>query len=163
MPKENGAVPPVIVLATVSDLVGGLPVSVGVSLKPITFWAAPTPMVRLMVSQAGGTTAPAHTPAVGSWYPVGAAISCTVQVEPEGPLKARMLACTSTWLATGTLVELTMTGCSAGSAELLTHATRKVAGLAAGTTLPVFASRFSTRWSPPTTKQAAEALRTPPG
>src|SRR6476619_5684725 len=98
MPKENGAVPPTIVLATVSDLVvGGVTTTgVGVSSKPITFWAEPIPIVTLMVSQAGGTRAAAQTPAFGSWYPVGAAISCTVQVEPDGPLKARTLALTST-------------------------------------------------------------------
>src|SRR3954468_20711718 len=65
--------------------------------------------------------------------------------------------------ATGTLVVLTMTGCSAGSAALLTQPIRKVAGVPLVMTLPVLASTFSTRWSPPTTKQEAPALRTPAG
>src|SRR4051794_24025450 len=74
-----------------------------------------------------------------------------------------MLAWTSTVPAGGTLVVLTMTGCSAGSGAVFTQPTRKVAGVPPVTTRPVLASRFSTRWSPPTTKQEAPALRTPAG
>ena len=57
-----------------------------------------------------------------------------------------------------------MIGWMVGSTAVYTQLfTRNVAGLLDGTIRPVLASRFSTRRSPPTVKQAAPALRLPAG
>src|SRR3954462_12150738 len=74
-----------------------------------------------------------------------------------------VLACTLTDAAVSG-VPLMMIGCFVGSIAVLTQlAMWNVAGLLAGMTVPVLASRFSTRASPPTMKHAAPVLRLPAG